>query len=205
MGVPAAAVLDHWVNYEARFVRDGETVWPDEFWVTDRDAWDIAVRTFPPADVVMCRNCYVEDQLAAVTNVEKADRPELLYLLEPMRADWGRGTPGEFQALDYFVEHLSDLGIPADVTIRLRPHPSEESGKYESWIAGHSDLEVTLDRNQEIALSLGRASWAAGCESFAMALAAWAGLKVFCTLPPWAPKCQLPQRELIHLARLVAI
>ena len=35
MGVFSVAVVDHWVNYPDRFVRNGEQVWPDEFWVTD--------------------------------------------------------------------------------------------------------------------------------------------------------------------------
>ena len=27
----SVAVIDHWVNYAARFIRNGETLWPDEF------------------------------------------------------------------------------------------------------------------------------------------------------------------------------
>ena len=37
-GVPSAVWLDHWVNYPARFVLDGESVLPDELWVADEHA-----------------------------------------------------------------------------------------------------------------------------------------------------------------------
>jgi hypothetical protein len=35
LGVKSIAVIDHWVNYAERFVRNNEQILPDEFWVTD--------------------------------------------------------------------------------------------------------------------------------------------------------------------------
>ncbi len=197
--VRSVAVIDHWVNYAARFVRNGETVWPDEFWVTDPYALEIARQTFPGKPVFQVANHYVEMQLRAIAGVEKPVVPELLYSLEPIRSDWGRGIPGEFQALDYFVEHLPELCLPSETVIRLRPHPSESPEKYQHWIAQHPSLNIQLDDSLGIAQSLGRASWVAGCESFALVLALMAGRKVYCTLPPWAPSCRLPHQGLIPI------
>lgn len=196
------AVLDHWVNYAERFVRQGKTVLPDEFWVTDAEAEDLAKKCFPGATVVRVANYYVGTQLGKIRSVAKPSIPELLYVLEPMRGDWGRGVQGEFQALDYFVCKLAMLNLPRDLVIRLRPHPSDPPGKYDAWIAGQQGLRLQTDMDQEIYHSLGRATWVAGCESFAMALALQAGRSVICTLPPWAPACCLPQKDIIHLAGL---
>ena len=41
-GVKSIAFLDHWVNYEERFVRNGLKVLPDELWVGDHYSQEIA-------------------------------------------------------------------------------------------------------------------------------------------------------------------
>lgn len=202
-GVRSVAIIDHWVNYAGRFVRHNETVWPDEFWVTDEYALEIAISTFPGRTVCLVTNYYVETQLRDIAQKNLASPPELLYVLEPFRTDWGRGTPGEFQALDYFVSHLSSLGLPSATTINLRPHPSDACGKYDEWIARHPNLNIRLDESLTITESLGRASWVAGCESFALVLALMAGRKVYCTLPPWAPACRLPQTGIVFVQDLL--
>jgi len=199
--VRSVAVIDHWVNYADRFVRNGETVWPDEFWVTDEYALSIAKRTFPGRIVIQVPNRYVETHLRDIAQMEAIGAPELLYVLEPIRSDWGRGSPGEFQALDYFVSHLPGLDLPSATVIRLRPHPSDAPGKYNNWIARHPTLNIQLDDSLSITESLGRASWVVGCESFALVLALMAGRKVYCTLPPWAPACRLPHSGLIHIGK----
>jgi len=201
-GVKSAAVIDHWVNYAERFIRHGEKVWPDEFWVTDEYALQIAQHTFPAQRVCRIPNRYVETQLRDIACVERASTPELLYVLEPIRNDWGRGKPGEFQALDYFISCLPMLGLPSGMLIRLRPHPSDAPGKYNDWISLHPDLNIKLDESLNITESLGRATWVAGCESFAMVLALKADRKVYCTLPLWAPVCRLPHSGIAHIRNM---
>lgn len=199
-GVPSVAVIDHWVNYAARFERDGEVVWPDVFWVTDEYAEAEARRVFGAQARIECvRNEYVEAQLAAIAAVAPASPAELLYVLEPTRNDWGRGEPGEFQALDQFVRLLPALGLPDALRIVLRPHPSDPPGKYDAWLSAQHDARMVLDVEPDIGVSIGRARWIAGCESFALVLGLRAGRDVICTLPAWAPACRLPHRGMIHL------
>lgn len=199
MGVKSIAVIDHWVNYAERFVRRGEVVWPDEFWVTDDYAMNIAKNVFPNLPVLQVPNYYVEMQLREIKHIQKPCVPELLYVLEPARNTWGRAVQGEFQALDYFAGALHGLELPSETIIRIRPHPSDPGGKYDDWIALHPELNIQIDKSLSITESIGRASWVVGCESFALVLAMLAGCKVYCSLPPWAPKCRLPHGELLQL------
>jgi len=201
-GLKSVAVIDHWVNYAERFIRHGEKVWPDEFWVTDEYALDIAKRTFPTQIVCRIPNYYIESQLRDIAQIERASSPELLYVLEPARSNWGRGISGEFQALDYFVSRLPELGLPANIMIRLRPHPSDVPDKYKHWVACHPDLNIQMDETLNITQSLGQCAWVAGCESFALILALLAGRKVYCALPPWAPACRLPHTEIAHIKKM---
>jgi hypothetical protein len=197
--IPSIAVLDHWVNYPDRFMRDATEVLPDRWWVTDAFAQAEAARHFPSERIDLLPNPYVTAQLARIAPVEATDRNVLLYILEPARSRWGTAVEGEFQALDYFVTKIDRLGLPADLTIRLRPHPSDPPGKYEAWMARQIDMTLELDTAPDMAAALTAAKWVAGCESFGLALALDAGRTVYCTLTPNAPLCRLPHDKLIHL------
>ena len=41
-GKRSVSFLDHWVNYQQRFMRDGKVYFPDEIWVGDDSALKIA-------------------------------------------------------------------------------------------------------------------------------------------------------------------
>lgn len=200
--VKSIAVIDHWVNYAERFVRNGEQVLPDEIWVTDNYALELALVAFPGKFVLQVPNYYLEKQLKGIALLDKPSNPELLYILEPIRSNWNRNIPGEFQALEYFISKFPLLEVPKETVICLRPHPSDLEGKYNDWIKSHSDMNIKLDDSISITESLGRASWVAGCESFALVLALFAGRTVYCTLPPWAPICRLPHSGIIQLREL---
>jgi hypothetical protein len=198
--IRSIAVLDHWVNYPQRFQRRGEVVLPDEIWVADAEALALALSALPGTPVRLQPNRYLEQMvLDAGPPPEQGD---LLYLLEPMRDDWGRGEPGEFQALDYLVANIGVLQLPADIKLRLRPHPSEGPGKYADWM-GRQALTFQIDCSPDLAKALAGARWVAGCETAGLAVAIAAGRTAVCTLPPWAPRCRLPHKELVHLQLLV--
>jgi hypothetical protein len=201
-GVPSIAVIDHWVNYPARFERNGETLWPDEFWVTDEDAVAEARRSFPAERIHLQPNLYVEEQRARIAAIGPDTPNTLLYVLEPTRNEWGRAEPGEFQALDFFARHLRALELPAGTAVKLRPHPSDPEGKYAAWLARHAELGASLDSSADLSKAISGSRWVAGCESFAMFIALHAGRRVICTLPPGAPPCRIPHRGIVHLKQL---
>lgn len=200
-GIYNIAVLDHWVNYPDRFVRQGETVLPDEIFVTDGYAKRKAEECFPDVPVCLHENLYLAVQLRELSQLTD-DAQDVLYLLEPIRADWPRNAAGEFEALDYFIMHWPKLGIPSDATLRLRAHPSDPPGKYAKWMAEHDDLNVVLDDGPSLALALSQARWVVGCETAAMTIALAAGFTVISSLPPWAPPCRLPHEGIVHLNQL---
>lgn len=198
VGVRSVTALDHWVNYPSRFQRGDTVIWPDEFWVVDHYARRLAEECFPGAIIRQQPNEYLAEQLRDVRPPE-GSRPVLLYVLEPIRTDWGRGVPGEFQALDYFFSRVECAGLPADIPVLLRPHPSETPDKYQEWIAQHPERSIQLDTSPSIAEAISRAQYVAGCESLALTVALAAGRRVFCSLPPWAPSCRLPHEGLVHV------
>jgi hypothetical protein len=197
-GVYSIAVLDHWVNYAERFNRSGKIVLPDELWVVDEYAMEIARQTFPGIPISLKQDLYANQQLKQVLPLSDVIYNELLYLLEPARSDWGYGEAGEFQALRYFFSHLPNLGLPDNTQIRLRSHPSDSPGKYNEFLSMEHTNSVILDTGS-LPEALSRSKWVAGCQTYALTLALKAGRTVYGTLPPWAPPCVLPHKGLIHI------
>ena len=199
-GIYSIAVLDHWTNYEERFFRGSEMVLPDELWVVDKYALQLARNTFPSLKITLIPDFYADQQVKMIAPVAEAN--ELLYLLEPTRSDWGRDEPGEFQSFRYFFERLPQLSLPAETVIRLRPHPSDSPGKYDLFLGEFARHPILLDTDN-LAQSLSRARWVVGCQTYAMTLALKSNRTVYCSLPPWAPVCKLPHDGLIHIKEFV--
>jgi hypothetical protein len=197
------AAIDHWTNYRERFIRNGETILPDEIWVADEYALAEAQRCFPGMSVRQLPNAYLEDQVRQIllANESAADSGEILYALEPIRGTWpgSSARPGEFQAFDYFVKNLSLLGLNSQAKIRLRPHPSDPPGKYDDLLYSSQDHVVSLSTACSLAEAISNAHWVVGCETFALVVAIHAGRRAVSTLPPWAPACRLPHRDIIRL------
>lgn len=211
MGVPCIGVIDHWVNYTERFVRNGKKILPDEVWVADNYAREEAEKCFHGLSIRQLPNRYLEgmvEQIGVIERpVEKRPVAHILYVLEPIRTPWGRDSrPGEFQALDFFIEHIEKLGLECEAEIRLRPHPSDPSGKYDTWCMGNDTRhKLYVDASSSLVESIAWADWVVGCETFAMVVALSANRRVVSTIPPWAPPCRLPQKQILHLRNLVSV
>ncbi len=206
-GIRSIAVIDHWTNYADRFVRRGEQVLPDEIWVSDPYAMEIAQAAFPTVQVIQQANTYLAGLVREVESLQPQATAQgndcVLYVLEPIRHLWGElSQPGEFLALDYFMANRQRAYVTADAEIRLRPHPSDPPGKYDSWVARQANPRVSLDRSASLANALAWSNVVAGCQTYAMVLALACGRTVISTIPAWAPPCTLPQLEIRHLSHL---
>ena len=197
------AVIDHWVNYAARFERSGQLVLPDEVWVTDAYAFGIASNTFMGMKIRQCANRYLDRQVQKIAPVSNLVQHQVLYVLEPLRFSWpGCKQSGEFEALDFFANSLGKISTGHELKIRLRPHPSDAPDKYRNWLAKNQGHDILMDDSSGLSEAIGRAEWVAGCETAAMVLALAARRKVLCTLPPDAPWCRLPHAGIVHLRDL---
>ena len=202
-GLFSVAMIDHWVNYAARFERHGTRLLPDEVWVTDEYAFEIALTTFGGQAIRLLPNRYLNKQVQNIPLLSGLTTDKLLYVLEPLRFSWpGCTQPGEFEALNYFVKNLRKIASAQNLQIRLRPHPSDAASKYTAWLAKNAELNITMDNSSSLSEAIGRAEWVAGCETAAMVVALAAGRKVLSTLPPQAPKCRLPHPGILHLRDL---
>jgi hypothetical protein len=200
-GIFSVAVLDHWINYSERFELDGLVQLPNEIWVADRYALELAQKAFPSLLIRQMDNLYLKTQVAKVG--EPPGNGTVLVLMEPVRNSWGREREGEFQALDYLFENVKRLWPLGVTKVLLRPHPSELASKYQAWLNRHS--QVCLDSSIDVAAAISRADFVVGVESFALTIALEAGRPVYSSLPPWAPDLRLPHagiQQIRYLSKL---
>ncbi len=197
-GLRSIAVVDHWVNYAMRFEREGVRQWPDVIWVGDAEAALIARSQFPAIPVEEHRNLYLAQQAREAGPTP--DEGDILFLLEPARGSWGGGTPGEFQALDFFMSERTKAGLATNVPIRIRPHPSDPAGKYGDWLEKRHG--VSLDTSPDMANALRTARCVVGMNSAGLVIALEAGRRVISALPPNAPPCVLPHTGIERLCTL---
>jgi hypothetical protein len=182
---------------------------PDELWVVDDYAEAQARDCFPGISVVKYSNLYLDGLVQQVASLNPPPAREfpsnILYVLEPIRKKWGTDErAGEVQAFEYFLSYLSGIGPNDAFRIVLRPHPSDFIGKYDCWLSDYPDFDLTIDPITPLQNQIAWADWVVGCETFALIIALSAGRVAVSCLPPWAPECHLPQRELRHLRDLTS-
>jgi hypothetical protein len=209
--IPSAAFLDHWVNFRERFARDGETCLPDEIWVGDEPAREIARGLFPDLPVKLVDNPYVDDvraELAAAAPRAARTGMQVLYVCEPVREHalrqhgderfWGYV---EEDAADYFLRHIGDA-VPGLARIVVRAHPSEPTGKY-AWMAERATAPLEFSGGRSLAEDIAAADVVVGCESMAMVIALYGGKRVLSSIPPGGRPCVLPHAEIQSLSSVV--
>lgn len=206
--IPSIGVVDHWTNYKMRFQNNDMITLPDEIWVFDEYAYSLAISFFSESLVHQKNNRYIEqtvDKVNLITsNIKKNDnKTHILYVLEPFEEFWkDSNVPAEYQALDYFLDNIFMLGINSDIEIHLKPHPSEPDGKYIEWCNQNTGFNISIDDETSLDEQIAWADWVVGCETFAMVIALSANKKTLSTLPPWAPPCKLPYKEILHLREM---
>lgn len=204
--------LDHWVNYRERFVRNGNTVLPDEFWVGDTLALERVSAALPEVPATLVENPYFLDVRDEFRNRPPvaciADGLSVLFLCEPIREHalrqygderhWGYT---EEEALRYFLEHIHLLPRPL-ARIVVRPHPAESRDKYSAVLREYK-LPLQLSREGSLIDDIAASHWVVGCNSMAMVIGLLAGREVVCCIPPRGSPCLLPQPGIRHLHDLV--
>ena len=212
-GKKVVAFLDHWVNYQERFLVKKELILPDEIWVGDELAVEIAKSIFPSLPVVFIANPYIADILLELENIKPAknrvDQNFVLYICEPIREHaflqhgdelyWGYT---EEEALRFFLNNKSLLGVPIH-KVKIRPHPSEKKDKYD-WAKEYSELIVISDKNQSLIEEISEANIVVGCESMAMVIALFANKRVVSCIPTGGKECTLPHVGIEHFQTLIA-
>jgi hypothetical protein len=202
-------LIDHWANYQSRFIRNNNYQLPNEVWVVDKYALEIARDTFSNVDIKLINSHYLEQQVAEIDSysVTKPKESEaILFLMEPVRDSWNTtNEPPEIESFRYFLSYLNLLTKLDGVRITIKPHPSDADGKYDYLLAENKQYCIEISSTDSLSSLLASSNIVVGCQTYAMVVALAADKKVICALPSYAPECILPHSEIIKLSSLVKL
>jgi hypothetical protein len=189
-GTFVIAILDHWVNYTARFVHDEDLVLPDALWVTDSRAFEIATREFDGLEVLEIPNYYLASEIGKIqslmlsTNQEQDER--ILFLGENISENallnYGDELFFGFNEKTSFRYLLNrKLESLKNSTLRIRLHPSEQSpAKYLEILDGsNSDFLKVEISNSTLYEDIAWSTKVFGISSYALYIAFSAGKQAY--------------------------
>ena len=203
------SILDHWYNYRERFILDGEIILPNEIWVTNNYAFEIAHRVFKDLEVKQIEDYYSNILKKKIKKYSKKnllkETQKILYVCEPIRehAELQYGDENyhgytEESAVRYFLENLSLL----DMTIKkilIRPHPSEQIIKYNWLLNEFKYLNIKISSENELIKDILSSDAVVGCESMALVVGLLAKKRVISSIPPEGRECVLPHQSIEKL------
>tara|TARA_X000000368_G_C23057530_1_gene724733 strand:+ start:4104 stop:4988 length:885 start_codon:yes stop_codon:yes gene_type:complete len=208
--IRSVSYLDHWINYKERFIFDEQIILPHELWVGDHEAQKIALRTFKKYKnkIKFVENEYLKDIKKNIINLESSENKNVLYVCEPIaehakkqcnnELEWGYD---EFMALKFFMKNIDFIDNTLS-EITIRPHPSEEIGKYD-WVKKLSSLPITINNETDILDDISNCAYVVGCESMAMVIGLIAKKTVYSSIPPGGRDCVLPHKNIMKLNAIV--
>lgn len=212
-GKRVIAFLDHWVNYQERFIRNGKQHLPDEIWVGDDSAENLAKKYFPLLPVKLVANPYFVDikrqicELGSSTDSSDQQHARVLLVCDNIsghaRLRYGDERYygyTEFEAIEYFLQN-TNIFESAIHTIVLRPHPSDPPGKYNKILESHKNI-LKLSTGKSLIEEIAEADMVVGGESMAMVIGLLAKKKVVSCIPPGGQPCHLPHQDIVHLRDL---
>ena len=200
--------LDHWVNFTERFCRPARESWPDEVWVADEYALEIAKNVLPPKLPIKLQQnpIRIEIEQRVISKPSVHQGLNILYVSEPTseHAKHSFGDPNHFGYTEYeALKHTIDtLNQEKRInTFRLRSHPSEAVNKYND-ILSLANFPIELSKTSELLEDLQGINVVIGATTMAMAVAIYSGKRVFTSLPRPHLKNPLPFKEITPISQL---
>lgn len=213
-GKRVVAFLDHWVNYPERFIRNSVQHLPDEIWVGDEDAENLARHNFPATPTRLVPNPYFLDMQRQIIQLGErksaiAGRGKTILFVSENISDHARLRYGderywgytEFDAIEYLLKNIDAFEDRIGAMV-IRPHPSDPHGKYDRFASAHPSF-ARLSGGEPLLQEIVEADIIVGCQSMAMVIGLLAHKKVVSCIPPGGPGCCLPQKQIVQLRDLV--
>ena len=136
-GIKTIAILDYWSNYSERFIKNGEYVFPDYYFVMDKLAFDEAEKNGVNSSIMRIIGTPGLDKYIQKNIKEK----KVLFLSQPLSELYKDNNDGytEFDAFEDVLHVCKELNISA--YIKFHPKESREMMKLYSHISVEGKIE----------------------------------------------------------------
>jgi hypothetical protein len=201
LGKKVFCLLDHWVNYRARFRVGTSFFFPDELWVTDKIALEICLREIPEVPVKLLEDFALTEFLSqynlqygiflAQSDKSVGAVSRLLFIGENLSANRLKSKQSVDSSADF--DEINAFGVltrnipnfsPQINHLRIRPHPSESVVKYISIIPDALRSNITIESSEgSLIQDLVNADCVVGISSMALRYALAVGKETYVCLP----------------------
>lgn len=193
--IKTVSYLDHWVNYKERFSypKNGwKNCLPDEIWVGDALAFNLAKKIFPDVKIKFVENQYFKQMVFDYKKLKKSNQSKttILFISEPVnggnvnfniKLSDKYSLINECDVLNRLILSLLKNRKYNKLIIRL--HPSDDKNKYNYLLLKYLDkFNIRISKNK-LVNDLRSASLVVGMESTALVVAYLCGKKVISVLP----------------------
>jgi len=188
-GITSIAVIDHWTNFQGRFIRNSEEILPDQILVSDDYAEELAVKYFPKILITQLPNLYLKNIVDKVLEIKRNSTHSLikriLIVTEPFRRKLSKDDKDiEHIAIEYFFNNIDKINIGDNLEVKIRLHPSEDREKYKYIDVVYPEIKISYSDNHELSKDVAWAELVVGCHTFALVVALNCKIPTISILPP---------------------
>jgi len=206
MKIKSVTLLDHYVNYKRRFMRNGILVLPNTLWLTDMDAFNIASLEFKGIEIYLeLIPDPIEKDMLKYLKID-SEKDVLLYITEPI-SNIGQlpnlnseKIVSEAEAFQKFINQYRSLKLK--LPVRLRVHPSEDKQFYIKMLAFH-DFTAEISENIDPLQDIVESRYVVGMESIMLTWAIKAKKETFTIFPIDSRYCSLPHENIREFRDLI--
>ncbi len=184
-GCDTYSVLDHWINFEARFEFGEVLLQPLKLLVFDEDARDLAQNKFPNTPIFWLVNKYQECIQNQVQSLSKSNsKITFLYIHENLKHDF---AGNEYWRVCFESFYRRVCSLHSDFVIKLRFHPKDNPNDFKKFLSEYPGVVLS---NSNLAIDIAQSDIVVGVRSAALEVARKCGKSVFTT--NISPKIKLP-------------
>ncbi|WP_320667185.1 hypothetical protein [Prochlorococcus sp. MIT 1307] len=209
--IKTIVMLDHWIDYKSRLIYKGSLLKPDEIWVTDNHAKELASLVFNFKTIKLKQNYYIQSMVDKVSAIdyESDVKNTILFIgentsefLKETYSDESLWRYNELTSLELLLENIDSLCLTSP-NIIIRPHPSEKHYKYLPTIDKFNDLNIKISIEKNLYNDISKSSIVVGAESMALVVALHAGRRVISSIPENCKEISLPYKQIENILDII--
>lgn len=207
--IKTISYLDHWIHYKLRFYYRNRLFLPDEIWVGDKKALQIAKKNFEneKVKIKLKKNYYFINSIKETLSLKNEIKAEnILYICSPLnKNEFYKNNAHIFQynekeLLKYFLINIGKFKFKFKKLI-IRPHPSEKLKKYK-W-AESFNKKIVISNSNSLENDIASAKFIFGFNSNPLVISSFCKKKVFNVSPLGAKANILPFNKIKNFKDLI--
>ena len=190
------SVIDHWINYRARFKYNNKTYIPNEIWVFDKYAKNKCKKLFLKTKILQKKNYYLENVSKRIDY--KKPKKSILYICERNR-NINNLIKFEFLNLSKILIKFKNK-FENGYKLIIKLHPSSKNKEdYKKIILKFKKIDYEILKDTSIEKALSQASIIVGIRSYAMYISTFNSLKTYTLLSKKDIYKYIPYKKVIIL------